>query len=145
MTATLQASTAILGKGAILLFEVTAGSGSYSQLENCGDIPEFGDDFEEVRVTHQGSPDNRHEYIGGLKEGQQLGVPCDWSRATVQEAIRAAQGTVRNFRLEYPTATNLRITFPALIKSTPITAPVDQPMKMMVNLRVTGDTTEADI
>lgn len=145
MTATSLASTAELGKGSILLFETTAGSGTYAELENCGDIPEFGDTFEELEATHQGSPDNRKEFRGGLREGQEFSVPCDWSRGTVQEAIRAAQGTVRNFRIEYSTTPGLRITFPALIKQVPVSAAVKEFKKMMVNLRVTGDSTETDI
>lgn len=145
MTATSLASTAELGKGSILLFETSAGSGAYAELENCGDIPEFGDDFEEKEATHQGSPDNRLEYRAGLRQGQEFPVSCDWSRATVQEAIRNAQGTVRNFRIEYSTTPGLRITFPALIKSAKVSGPVKEFKKLMISLRVTGDSTEADI
>jgi hypothetical protein len=136
-------TNAELGYLSHLEFEMTADADDFQELEECGDIPDFGDDFQEVEATNQQSPGQRTEYIAGFAEGQEFTVECNWYRATVQEAVRAAAGTTRNFRVVYSTTPATTFEGPALIKSVKLTAPTKELKKLMVTLRKTGEWTES--
>lgn len=132
-----------LGYGTVLKFEMTDGAGDYQTIEEPLDMPEFGDDAELHEVTHQESPDSRKEYIAGLLDGSEQTFTFNYIRGTVQQAVRAALRTTRNFRLVYSTTPTLTITFPAVILSAKIDAPVNGPKHLMVRLKPTGDFTES--
>jgi hypothetical protein len=137
-------SQAELGYLSHIEFEMNAGMDDFDELEECGDLPEFGDEYQEVEATNQQSPGRRIEYISGFAEGQEFTVECNWYKATVQEAVRAAQGTTRNFRMVYSTTPETIFEGPAVIKSVKITAPTKEIKKMMVTLRKTGEWTETE-
>jgi Lambda phage tail tube protein, TTP len=137
-------SQAELGYESHLEFEVTDGMEDFAEVEECGDLPEFGDEYQEVEATNQQSPGRRIEYISGFAEGQEFTIECNWYKATVQEAVRAAQGTTRNFRMVYSTTPETTFEGPAVIKSVKITAPTKEIKKMMITLRKTGNWTETE-
>lgn len=136
-------SQAELGYQSHLKFEMTAGADDFQELEECGDLPEFGDEFQEVEATNQQSPGRRIEYIAGFAEGQEFTVECNWFKGTVQEALRAAQGSTRNFQMVYSTTPPTTFEGPAVIKSVKVTAPTKEIKKLMVTLRKTGEWTES--
>lgn len=136
-------SQAELGYGSHLEFEVTDGLADFAEVEECGDLPEFGDEFQEVEATNQQSPGRRIEYIAGFAEGQEFTVECNWFKGTVQEALRAAAGTTRNFRMVYTTTPETTFEGPAVIKSAKVSAPTKEIKKLMVTLRKTGEWTES--
>jgi hypothetical protein len=136
-------SEATLGYQSYLAFETNASSGVYLQVEECKDMPEFGDEYQEVDVTNQQSPGRRVEFIAGFAQGQEFTVECNWIKGTVQELVRAAQGTTRNFRMIYSTTPSTTFTFGAVIKSAKVTGPVQEAKKLMITLRVTGTVTES--
>lgn len=137
---------AALGYGSLFKFEVTDGVGDYTEIEEAGDIPEAGGETALVEVTHQSSPGQRNEYIGGFEDGEEPTIECNWIRSTVQEAIRAARGTVRGFQRYYPATTYasaLTQTFRAVILSAKVTAPIKGQRKLMIKIKVTGAVAEA--
>lgn len=132
-----------LGYGSVVKFETVDGGGTYVTIEEQRDLPEFGDDSDLQEVTHQESPDSRKEFIAGLAEGSEYSFECNYVRGTVQDAIRAARGTTRNFRLVYSTTPALTLTFPAVILSAKISAPVNAAKALMIRLKISGDVTES--
>jgi hypothetical protein len=122
-----------------LQFEVTDGDGDFTDIEEMKDFPEFGDDFDLIEVTHKTSPNRRKEYVSGMADAAEQGFEANYVRGTVQDAVRAAKGTTRNFRLIYMTTPPLVITFPALIKAAKITSPTNDARKLMLTLKPTGD------
>lgn len=137
------ATQAELGYGTLLKFETVAGSGTFVEVEELKDVPEFGDDFELIEATHQSSPDRRKEYVAGLADASEQTFQHNWIKSATQEAVRAAQGTTRNFQLVFSSTPTLTITFPAVILSAKITAPVASLKMLVIRLKPTGDFTEA--
>jgi len=134
---------AALGFGSLIKIENPASSGTYVTIEEAQDLPEFGDDHELIEVTHQESPDRRKEFISGLAEGSEYSFSCNYIKGTAQEALRAAIGTTRNFRIVFPTTPNLTLTFPAAVLSAKISGPMKSQMMLNVRLKITGDITES--
>lgn len=140
------ATKAALGYGSLVKFEVTEGAGDYTEIEEAKDIPESGAEHSIQEVTHQSSPGSRKEYIAGLADGEETTWEFNWIRSTVQEAVRAAEGTTRSFQRYFPATTYaaaLTQTFSAVILSAKITAPVQDARKLMVKVKLTGAITES--
>lgn len=127
-----------------LQFEMTPDAADWQDVEEVKDFPEFGDDFDIIDVTHHTSPQRRKQFISGLGDAAELTFEAHYIRGTVQDAVRAAKGTTRNFRLIYKTDPELVIVFPALVRAAKLTSPVNDSRKLMITLKPTGDFTESE-
>lgn len=132
-----------LGYGTVLKFEATADSGTYTTIEEMQDGPEFGDDIEMVEASHQESPSRRKEYIAGWLDAAELAFAFQYIKSATQDAVRAALGTVRNFRYVFSTDTPITFTFPALILKAKLTAPMKEKKMFMLSIKPTGTITES--
>ena len=139
------ATQASLGYGTVLKFETIAGSGTYDTIEEMKDMPEFGEESALVEATHQESPSGRKEYIAGLKDGQDFSAAFNYIKSATQEAVRAAGGTTRNFRVVWSASPTLTLTqtFAAVILGSRISGPIEGPKQLTVHLKVSGAITES--
>lgn len=133
-------SQARLGYGTILRYGDGGSPQTFAEIGEVGDF-EDGDTIELVEVTNHQSPNNRREYIAGLKDGAEISFPVNYipedpthDRAT---GLRGKIGEVLDFQLVAPGETET-YNFSALVMGVTRSFPVQGVMQMTVNLKKTG-------
>ncbi len=99
---------------------------------------------EPLDVTHHSSSSGWREFIGGLKDGGEISLEINFDpgNATHDETTglqaELANGSSKNYRLEFPDTGATKITFAALVTAFEQSAPVDGKLSANVTLKVTG-------
>jgi hypothetical protein len=133
-------SEARLGYGTKLLMGDGGSPEEFAEMGEVGDFEE-GDSIELVEVTNHQSPNNRREYIAGLKDGAEMSFPVNYIPADPTHdrstGIRGKIGEVVTWRIEAPGETE-GYEFYALVMGITRSFPVQGVMQMTVNLKKTG-------
>ena len=133
-------SQARLGYGTVLKYGDGGSPQTFAEIGEIGDF-EDGDTIELVEVTNHQSPNNRREYIAGLKDGAEMSFPCNYipEHATHDRAtgLRGKIGDVLDFQLVAPGETEV-YNFSALVMGVTRSFPVQGVMQMTVTLKKTG-------
>lgn len=133
-------SEAKLGYGTKLLMGDGGSPETFAEIGEVGDF-EDGDNIELVEVTNHQSPNNRREYIAGLKDGAEISFPVNYiaSHPTHDRStgLRGKIGQVVTFRIEAPGESE-GYEFFAVVMGVTRSFPVQGVMQMTVNLKKTG-------
>lgn len=115
-----------------------------TSVEEVLDVSEFGAENELIDVTNWDTTVGEKEYIGGLADGTEFTVECNFVTGTThQSALRADKGSTRTFELKYNGSTTITFTGTAVNlgwKNLPSTS---EQNKVSFSFKVSGGITEA--
>jgi len=138
------ATNATFGKGTLLQRETAPASGVYETIAECKTISGPGLEADEIDVTNQDSSGSLREYLRGLINPGEITTEVNFDPndsthdgSTGMFADLLA-GTVRNWKIVFPTTPTATLAFTAFVKSFPLTAPVDNVLSASLTLKVTG-------
>lgn len=133
-------TAATLGYGTKLKMGDGASPEVFTEIGEVGDF-EDSDSVELVKVTNHQSPNNRHEYISGLIDGDEIQFPVNYipTNATHNRTtgLQAKLRSTVNFRIEEP-GNSTGIQFAAVVIGVTKAYPVEDKMTMTVTLKKTG-------
>lgn len=135
-------SNATFAQGTILARETTAGSGVYTTIAEVRSISGPEGDRDEIDVTHQQSPDRHRQYIAGIRDSGSLTFDLNFDpnhathNATTGLLADQVSGTVKNYKITFPTTPAVAYVIPAFVKKFGLLAPVDGVLAANLELRV---------
>lgn len=122
--------------------------GEFAEIAEITSGPDDEESTELVEVTNHQSTGNRREYIGGLIDGGDITIECNYipTDGTHDTATGLAGliGQTRYFRIEEPGETT-GIQVPCVVTNVGRTRPVAEAMKFNVTLKKAGDVYEHTI
>lgn len=132
-------------------FDLAGANGTLIELDEVTEVNLPEDTSDDVDVTHMKSPGKRKEYRGGLIEGGEGSIVVNYLPGSdtdklITEAHRA--GTPRKFQCRLPDETGKptwAVDGYLIVKSRSRAIPIGDRMTMTVNVRYTGDSSEAAI
>ncbi len=136
-----------IGYGAEFWMDNNAGTPVLTQLGEITGISLPNSQTEEVKATHFGSPDRRHEYISGMigdGEGtfEMNYVPGSATDLLIQGA--QASGLTKGYKIVIPDgAGTWEITGDCIVRGYERAVPIDDRMLGTLTVRFTGATVEA--
>jgi len=111
------ATSAFLGSQTLLKIGNAASPEVFTTIGEVTSIGAIGQRNDLVEVTHMLS--TAKEYIGGLPDGLEMDIVCNYLPTNVQQQtayFKVAAGTVANFRMVMPTGgSSLTFSFAALV------------------------------
>jgi len=117
---------------------------TYSKLTEVTQIKQQGAKYDELDVTHMESPGDTKEFILGLKDGGSIDISVNFTDDAEQEKLRLAQGTRRNFILQFPQlATPMEYQFKALVNAFNYDATPKDKLSATLSLHVVSDLTRS--
>lgn len=133
---------AFFGQGS--LWQVETSTGVYETIPKVGSISGPGRSRETVDVTNHSSPAGFREYIGGLRDGDEISADVYWTYdSDVYEFLEDTYGTqedVVSFRVVYPmTPLNETYTFDGWVTNLTDAAPVDGALTKALTVKITGE------
>jgi len=137
-------SNATFGKGTLLRRETAPGSGVYETIAECKTISGPGTDADEIDITNQDSVGAVREFLRGLINPGEITteVNFDPNDATHDGSTGCfadlLAGTVRSWRVVFPTTPTATLQFTAFVKGFPMTSPVDNVLTASLTLKLTG-------
>jgi hypothetical protein len=142
-------SNAIGAFGTLLKIGDGGGPETFTTIAEVLDIsgPEF--ELRTEEVTHHQSPGGWAEYIGTIKDGNEVTFDINYqpTHATHNESTGLLADLInrvkRNFQLVLPDAGTTTISFTALVTNFPISEPVAGVLRTSVTMKITGQPTIA--
>lgn len=141
------ASKAVTGFGYKFQIE-TATPGTYADVKELKSISPVGGTREIADVTHFESPGAYHEYIGTLRDSNELQLEFNYdpTDTTGQDRFKTQfdSGAVTKFKVVGPTTTtNETISFSGVITGYAVQPQKDGEVKLTATVKITGDQTTA--
>lgn len=100
-------------------------------------------------ATHLGSPNGYREFIGGLKDGGEVTLECNWipGNATQDQSTGLLSifdsGATKNWKVTLPTTPTVTMTFAGVVSAFEPDIPVDDKLGLSVTIKVSGKVTLA--
>lgn len=135
---------AILGQGTLLQRGDGASPENFTTVAEVLSIDGPGLQADVVDVSHQSGTNRYRDKIQGLRTGGQITFQCNYipGNATQNNASGIlgdfANGTVRNWRLMFPSTPAASLIVAAFVQQASIEAPVDSQLKINGVLETTG-------
>lgn len=139
------ASAAMIGYGAKLEIETTAGTGSYTEMLEVKSLAKPDAQVDQVDITTMSSPDTTKEFIAGLTDRGEISITMNWvpggATDLFVETWREGGNERRSVRITTP---NSKIyTFNAFILGYTGSIPVGEAMEAELTLKVAGAVTRS--
>ena len=132
---------AFFGQGA--LWQVETSAGNYDTIPKVGSISGPGQSRDTVEVTNHSSPAGYREYIGGLRDGDEISADVYWTYDSdvydfLEDAFRTQDDNI-SFQVVYPmTPLNETYTFDGWVTGLADAAPVDGALTKALKVKITG-------
>lgn len=140
MPATEVASEGMIGSTTKVEIETVAGTGSYTELGEVKNANKPDAQYEQLEVTHFGSPDGAREFISGLVDYGEIAMTMNWvPGGTADDFIedwREGGNERRSVRITTPN--NKVYTFLGFVLSYSASIPVGEVMEAELSLKVAG-------
>ncbi len=135
-------SNAVYALGTLIQRENTPGGGVFTTIAEVRSIDGPEIDRDEIEVTHQQSPAKHREVIAGLRDSGSISFGMNFQPGNATHdavtGLMADQvtGTIKNFKIVFPSSPPVAYLCPAFVKKVAITAPVDGVLGADVEIRV---------
>lgn len=134
-------SDAAIGYGSTFSIGNGASPQGFGELAEVVTITPPGFTMDEVDVTHLQSPDQFREVIGTIKDATEVSMTANATAANVAALYAAADGLVRDFRIDSNQQIGLRWNFRGFIQNvTPGELSNDDRLTIEITVRVSGST-----
>lgn len=140
MPATEVASAALIGSTTKIEVETTAGTGIFTELGEVRGAEKPNAQYDEIEITHMGSPDGAKEYLSGLVDYGEITLSMNWVPGAATDLFLETwrEGGNERRSCKITTPNNKVYTFPAFIKGYTGSIPVGEVMEADLVLRVAG-------
>jgi hypothetical protein len=111
---------------------------TWTELEFIGDLEMPDEQIDEIEVTHMQSPGRRKQYIAGLIDGGEVGIPMNYIPGNASDVLLLAlKASGEEVQIEITlTASGTPETYAGFLKSYARTAPVNDKMMATATFRL---------
>lgn len=128
-----------LGFGAEFKFETTAGGGTYTKALGVTKIGPYQLKADEVDISDHDSPSQYREFVAGMLEAGGCNVDLNYSAdEATHQALEAAVGVQRLFKVKFRHLTGRVATFSGFISGVSPELPFDNKMGCTVSVKISG-------
>ena len=111
---------------------------TWTELQFVGDLEMPDEQIDEIEVTHMQSPNRRKQFIAGLTDGGEVGVPMNYIAGSATDIVlQAIKATGEDVQVEITlTATGTPEVYGGFLKSYARSAPVNDKMMATATFRL---------
>lgn len=138
------ASNAVVAFDVTVEIESSAGSGTFTEIDEITNVTPPNASVNQVEVTHMKSPGRAREFKPGLTDYGSVTCEMNWIPSSASDTFLLAwraDGTTRSMRLTYPDGET--DTFPASFEGYETGAQIGEKLSATLTVKVAGDVVRA--